>query len=325
MAMTPFSYASAETTEDALQVLGPDCRPLAGGIDLLGMLKEALIAPSRVVDIKRIPSLSDIEEREDGWHIGALTTLARLTAHRAISRLPELALFYQALRETASPQIRHAATLGGNLLQRPRCWYFRNALTHCLRKGGQRCFAFRGENRYHAILGGGPCYIVHPSDPAVALLALDASVTIQDQERSRSVPLADFYLLPKQNAHHETDLAPQELLTEILIPRPAPGTRGAYVKIAEHGARDFGLVSAAVQLSTSEDVVTAARVVLGGVAPVPWRSQEAEEALLGSALNPNTIDRAAHASTDGARPLAQNAYKVDLAQGVVRQALQGLV
>ena len=322
MAMTPFSYASAASIEDVLRVLDQDCRPLAGGVDLLGLFKEDLIAPSRLVDIKRIPGLDGIEEREDGWHIGALTPLYRVAAHRAISRLPELAVLHQALRETASPQIRHMATLGGNLLQRPRCWYFRNQLTHCLRKGGELCLAFRGENRYHAILGGGPCYIVHPSDPAVALLALDAAVVIHGLEGARTVPLSSFYLLPKQNAHQEVALAPDELLTEVVVPRPAQGTRGTYVKVAEHGARDFCLVSAAVQIATADDIVIGARVTLGGVAPVPWRAQEAEQSLLGSALSDETIDQATLSSTAGARPLTQNGYKVDLAHGVVRQALR---
>jgi xanthine dehydrogenase YagS FAD-binding subunit len=216
------------------------------------------------------------------------------------------------------------ATLGGNLLQRPRCWYFRNKLTHCLRKGGRQCFAFRGENKYHAILGGGPCYIVHPSDPAVALLALDASVVVAGPRGGRTVPLAAFYLLPKQDAHNETALAADELLTEVVIPVPVAGARSAYVKVAERQAWDFALVSAAVRLTLEGGTVRSVRVALGGVAPVPWRAADAEEALLGQPLSKETIARAAAAATEGARPLAQNAYKVELAQGVVRQALQSL-
>ena len=214
------------------------------------------------------------------------------------------------------------ATLGGNLLQRPRCWYFRCVHTHCLRKGGQRCFAFRGESKYHAILGGGPCYIVHPSDPAVALLALDASAVIAGPEGTRTVPLADFYLLPKQDAHNEVALETNELLTEVIVPTPTSGARSAYLKVAERQAWDFGLVSVAVQLALSGGTVQQARVALGGVAPVPWRATESEAALAGNPLTDEVIQQAAQKATAGSRALDHNAFKLDLAQGLVRQALR---
>jgi xanthine dehydrogenase YagS FAD-binding subunit len=222
------------------------------------------------------------------------------------------------------------ATLGGNLAQRPRCWYYRNKLTHCLRKGGERCYAFRGESKYHCILGGGPCYIVHPSDPAVALLALDASTVITGPAGTRTVSLSDLFLLPRQDVHREVDLAVDELIVEVVVPVPEEGarsaqsTRSVYLKVAERAAWDFALVSAAVQVSLEGDTVRRARVVLGGVAPVPWRAEGAEEVLVGGALDDASIARAAQAATEGARPLAQNAYKVDMAQGIVRQALHGL-
>jgi xanthine dehydrogenase YagS FAD-binding subunit len=253
-----------------------------------------------------------------------MVRLSALLDDPALAGRPDLACLREALLETASPQLRHMATLGGNLLQRPRCWYFRNALTHCLRKGGQRCYAFRGENKYHAILGGGPCYIVHPSDPALALLALDASVVVVGREGARTIPIAAFYLLPRQDAHREADIAPDEILTEVVVPEPAERARSVYVKVAERQVWDFALVSAAVQLTLDGDRVTSARVALGGVAPAPWRAESAEEALAGAVLTDGTIDRAARAATTGARPLAQNAFKVDLAQGVLRQALQRL-
>jgi xanthine dehydrogenase YagS FAD-binding subunit len=238
-----------------------------------------------------------------------------------------LACLRQALFQTATPQIRHMATIGGNLLQRPRCWYFRNKLTHCLRKGGERCFAFRGENERHAILGGGPCHIVHPSDPAVALLALDASVVIAGPEGVRTVPLGEFYLLPREDAHNEVALADNEMLVEILVPTPPPGSSsiawfGAYLKVPERGNRDFALASVALQLGLNGEVVEHARVALGGVAPVPWRAIAAEEALTGQALTAQAIQEASRAATDGARPLEQNAYKVDVVQGLVRRALE---
>jgi xanthine dehydrogenase YagS FAD-binding subunit len=327
MAMNRFQYGRAASVGEAIEVLDDRCRPLAGGTDLVAMIKDGLVAPDMLVDLKRIPGLDGVREEADGLRVGALVRLSDLLAHPAIAERRAVACLYEALLRTASPQLRHMATLGGNLLQRPRCWYFRNKLTHCLRKGGQRCFAFRGENKYHCLLGGGPCYIVHPSDPAVALLALDASVVIVGPQGTRTVSLADFYLLPKQDAHNEVALAANELLTEVMIPASAAGARGArstYIKVAERQAWDFALVSAAVHLTLVGETVQRARVALGGVAPVPWRVVAAEDALLGEALTDEAIERAALAATDGARPLAQNAYKVELAQGVVRQALQHL-
>lgn len=324
MAMDRFAYARATTLEAALESMTEACRPLAGGTDVVAMMKEELISPERLVDLKRIPDLDQVREDSEGLRIGALIKLSALLADPVWDRRPELACLQEALLETASPQLRHMATLGGNLLQRPRCWYFRNKLTYCLRKGGQLCFAFRGENKYHAILGGAPCHIVHPSDPAVALLALGASVVVAGRGGTRTVPLAEFYLLPRQDAHREVALEADELVTEVLIPPQAAGTRSVYVKVAERQAWDFALLSAAVQLALEGDTVRETRVALGAVAPVPWRARDIEDALVGQPLTADTIERAAEAATAGARPLAQNAYKVDLAQGVVREALRRL-
>ena len=324
MAMNRFAYARAATVSEALDALGEGCLPLAGGTDLLSMAKEDLIAPECLVDIKRLPGLDGIEEKEDGLHIGAMVRLSVLANDPAVTGCAELACLYEALLHTASPQLRHMATLGGNLLQRPHCWYFRNKLTHCLRKGGQTCYAFRGENKYHAILGGGPCYIVHGSDPAVALLALDASVTVVGPDGERTVPLSEFYLLPREDAHREVALAPGELLTEVTVPIPPTGARGTYHKVAERQSWDFGLVTAAVLVVLQGDVVESARVTMGGVAPVPWRAIESEQALAGQPLSDAAIEAAALAATSGARLLQDNAYKIELAQGVVRQALRSV-
>ena len=324
MAMNRFAYGRATSIAEAIEVLDDQCRPLAGGTDLLAMIKEDLVAPIKLVELKRIPGVDQVWEEAGTLHIGALCRLSDLLNHPTVSGLPAWTCLYRALLRTASPQVRHMATLGGNLMQRPRCWYYRNARTHCLRKGGQRCFAFRGENKYHAILGGGPCYIVHPSDPAVALLALDASVVVAGPGSTRTVPISDFYLLPRQDAHNETALAANELITEVIVPAPTPGALGTYLKSAERQAWDFALVSAAVQIAFDGEIVQVARVSLGGVAPVPWRSTAAEEALAGQPLTEATIEQAAQAATAGARPLAQNEFKVDLAQGLVRQALRDL-
>lgn len=324
MAMNRFAYGSAASLAEAIEALDGQCRPLAGGTDLLALIKEELIEPERLLDIKGIADMAGVQERADGLHLGALTRLSDLLRHPIINSRPAWAGLYEALLQTASPQLRHMATLGGNLLQRPRCWYFRNKLTHCLRKGGQQCFAFRGENKYHAILGGGPCYIVHPSDPAVALLALEAAAIVAGPGGTRTVSLQDLYLLPRQDPRHETGLAMNELIIEVVVPTPSDAARGAYIKAAERQTWDFALVSVAAQVALDGDRVRHARLALGGVAPIPWLAQEAAQGLVGQTLGDEMIDRVARAAVDGARPLEQNAYKIDLAQGLVRQALRRL-
>ena len=321
MSMKPFAHANASTVQEAVEVLDETCRPFAGGTDLLAMMKEGLSAPGRLVNLKTIPSLGQVMTGRNGWRIGATVKLAHIAAHLSMTGLPVL---QQAIVQSASPQLRHMATLGGNLAQRPRCWYYRNPLTECWRKGGPMCYAFRGENREHVILGGGPCYAVHPSDPAVALLALDAVVTVVGPGTTRSVPLGEFYQVPSRQDRLGMALAPNELITEITIPSPAPGSRGTYVKVARRAAWDFALASAAVQVVLIDGMVQQARVALGGVATIPWRALEAEQALVGQQLTAEVIDSAARAATAGAKPLAQNGYKVDLVQGVVRQALQAV-
>jgi xanthine dehydrogenase YagS FAD-binding subunit len=222
-------------------------------------------------------------------------------------------------------------TLGGNLVQRPRCWYFRNRHVPCWRKGGRKCFAFRGENKYHTIMGKGPCYAVHPSDPAVALLALDASVVLTGPEGERTLPLAAFYRPPapdvqRANGYHPvTVLAPDELITDVVIPRPEEGTRSTYVKMMERGDWDFALVSVAVRLRMSGETVAGAKIALGGVATIPWLRDGAAEALVGEPLTEDAFDAAADAAVADARPLEHNGYKVDLLKGAIKQALRALI
>ena len=320
--MKPFVYADGSTVEEVTCVLDGACRPLAGGTDLLPLMKAGLSAPERLVNLKAIPGLDSLIRREDAWHVGALVTLSRLAGDEQLGR--DLAVLAEASRGSASPQLRHRATLGGNLLQRPRCWYFRDPLVHCWLKGGEHCFAVDGQNQRHAVFGGGPCYIVHPSDPAVALLALDASVVILGPGGGRTVPLADFIRPPRQAAWSETSLALDELVTAVHIPHPPSGARGAYLKVAQRAVWDFSLVSAAVQLVFEGDTVRAARVALGGVAPVPWRAREAEAALLDGPLTTSAIARTAEAATSDAKPLSRNGYKIDLIRGTVAGALRSL-
>jgi xanthine dehydrogenase YagS FAD-binding subunit len=324
MTMNRFAHADASSLEEAIEVLDKECRPLAGGTDLLGLMKQGLIAPKRLVNLKTIPELDQIREEGDGWHVGATVSLSRLAAHPSIGQRPEMACLYEAILQSASPQLRHMATIGGNLVQQPRCWYYRNPLIPCWRKGGQRCFALHGENKYHTILGESPCHAVHPSDPAVALLALGVCAAAAGPTGRRTIPLAEFYRLPTRENRRDAVLVEKELIAEVIIPLPLVGSRSTYVKIAERGSWDFALISVAAQLVFSGEMVEKARVVLGGVASMPWRTPGVEEALEGKVLSPAVIKQAAEAATAGIRLLEHNAYKVDLVRGAVRRALQSL-
>jgi len=322
--MKRFAYARATTVEGAVQALGDRCRPLAGGTDLVGLMKKGLVALDRVVSLRAIPDLRKMERDENGWRIGALTTLSKLGDRSDGNIGRQLTVLSEAALSSASPQLRHVATLGGNLVQRPRCWYFRNPSTRCWLKGGDHCFAAVGKNAYHAILGADMCHIVHPSDPAVALLALDAEVEVVGPDGSRRIGLGEFFAKPQRGARSETVLGADELMTQVLVPGPPAGAQGVYVKVAERAAWDLALVSAAVQMEITDDIVEAVKVVLGGVASMPWRVREAERVLTGKALTAERIEEAASASSSGAAPLSDNGYKVRLVEGAVGEALRRL-
>lgn len=293
----------------------------AGGIDLIDHLKERLESPPRIVDLKGIPGLADIKVEPDGTlRIGALVKLADLASH-AVVKKTHTALAMAAL-ETASPQVRNVATLGGNVLQRPRCWYYRLEEYQCLKKGGEVCYAVGGENRYHVIFGGGPSYAVHPSNTAVALVALGASFVFDGPKGARTVAASDFFQLPSKNALVENTLGVAEILTEIRVP-PAAG-RSIYEDVRERQAFDWPLVSMAASVRLEGGLVKDARVVLGAVAPIPWRSTRAEAALLGKPLTEATLQEAGRAAIVGAAPLSDNGYKVGLVQTLVRRTLAQL-
>jgi len=321
--MRAFEYVKPATVADAVRELGrswADAKILAGGIDLLGELKEGIIAPQRIVNIKGISGLRYIRFSEkEGLRLGALVTLEEIETHQVIRQR------YTALAEAAhsvgTPQIRNVGTIGGNLCQRPRCWYYRDEHTKCLKKGGPMCFAYNGENKYHAILGGGPCYIVHPSDCAPALIAFRASVTVVSPRGQRTVPLEEFFVLPSRRLDHETILEPDEIVTEIQVPAPAPNTRSTYLKFKERDSHDFAIVGAAVVMRLRGKVCEDVRIVLSGVAPIPWRSPEAEAVLKGKAITPELAEQAGKAAVAKAQPLSQNAYKVPLTQAIVKQAV----
>ena len=238
---------------------------VGGGSEILQLMKDRVIMPDYIVNLKSIPGLSAIKEDRGGVRIGALTTLSEVEEHRAVRE--KLLILSDAAGEAASPQIRNAGTIGGNICQRPFCWYFRSSNFNCLRKGGQVCYTVTGDSRFHAILGAGPSYIVHPSDTAPALVALDAQIKIAAPSGERIMPLEKFFVLPSVDFKRENILKPGEIVTEIFVPYPKSGSKGFYHKVRERLAWDHAIVSVATVVQSNGGVARDARVVLGGVAP----------------------------------------------------------
>jgi xanthine dehydrogenase YagS FAD-binding subunit len=319
--MKPFSYARATDLADALRHLRSGAVPLAGGTDLLGLMKAGIAAPEKVVDISGIAELRGwTRTRGKGLRIGALTPLVDLeTASDLGAQVPIIA---EALRPAATPQLRTMGTAGGNLLQQNRCWYFRDEAFPCWRKGGTRCFAIDGDNRQHAILGAEECVAVAPSDLAPALIALDAEVTLRNTRGTRTIPLAALYVAPHGTVRREHQLRAGELITEIRIGETALGRSGAFEKAMERRAWSFATVSVAVSARMKDGKAREVRVVLGGVAPIPWRARSAEALVDGQALDDAACAAAADAALEGAAPLRDNGYKVPLARELVRRALR---
>ncbi len=331
--MNAFEYANAPTVEEAVKLLTPADpktdpdhlpRALAGGQDLLTTLKAYITPAPRVVNLKTIQGLDKITAGPDGsLKIGALATLTAIEEHDAIRKnFPGLALAAAAI---ATPQIRNLGTIGGNLCQRPRCWYFRLETVKCLKKGGTECYASTGQNKYNAIIAGGPSYIVHPSDLAPMLIALNATLTIAGPGATRTLPVQDFFALPKVSVRRENVLKPGEIVTEIQVPASAMAKNSTYLKFKERESLDFAMsaVAAAVEFNPDK-TVKAARLVLAGVAPIPWRVPEAEKALIGKKLDKDTLAAVAQIALADADPLEHNAYKVPLTQTLIRRALTTL-
>jgi len=292
----------------------------AGGTDTLSRMKEGLVKPEKLVNLKAVDELHFVEERKDGLHIGATTKLAELIEHPALKKYAGLV---EAAKSIATPQLRNMATVGGNLMQRPRCWYFRSRHFPCLRKGGDVCFAVNGENKYHAIIGGDPCFIVHPSDLAVMLVALDAQVVIRGHKKAQQMPLQELDVLPKTDVMHETVLTPQEVLTEVIVPNPAG--RSHYLKFRERSSFDFAMVSVALAAEVSARTLTNVRVVFGGVAPKPWRAKSTEQVLEGREASDALAEKAGDVEMQNAVPLEKNEYKIILSKNLLKKAVQDLV
>jgi len=326
--MKRLSNANAQTLGGAVELAraarraGVRAAYAGGGSDLLGMVKERITEPDVVVSLRTVAGHDEVEATDDGVRVGGLITLDALSRDALIQA--RFAVLAEAAGTVATPQIRNVGTLAGNLSQRPWCWYYRNGFD-CYKAGGNQCFSATGENQFHAILGGGPSYIVHPSDTAVALVALEATFRLVGPSEERVVPAAEFFALPSADPARENVLREDELLAGVEIQAPATVALSAYHKVMDRESWTHAVVSAAVVMELEGDVCRRARIVLGGVAPTPWRVPAAEQVLVGARVTPALAARAGEMAVEGARPLSKNAYKVPLTSGVVERTVLELV
>jgi xanthine dehydrogenase YagS FAD-binding subunit len=324
--MKTFSNANPQSVAEAVKLLGKgNAAIVGGGSDLLGMVKERLVSPDVLVNLKSIPGLDKVTEQSGEVRIGGLTTLSTLAEHPLIrSRYAVLA---EAAGVVGTPQIRNAGTLAGNVSQRPWCWYFRNSFP-CYKNGGKTCFSVTGENEFHAIFGGGPSYIVHPSDTAPALMALEAKFVIAGPKGDRVIPAAEFFSLPRADPSKENVMAHDEILIEVHLPAAAKGLRSSYHKELDREAWTHAVASVAIALemdgSGKDATCRKAHVVLGGVAPIPWRVPKVEAMLAGKRITPELAAQAGQAAIEGAQPLAKNKYKIPLTAAIVKRTLATL-
>jgi xanthine dehydrogenase YagS FAD-binding subunit len=318
--LTAFTYNRPETLKALLQDLKQEeTRIHAGGTDLLGCLRDGVFSAKKVVSISALDDLKSIKKQSNGsLRIGALVTIHHLATDPEINNhYPTLA---QAAGEVASPQLREQGTIGGNLCQKPRCWYYRGEFP-CLRKGGKKCFALNGQNQFHAILGGSACHIVHPSDTAPALIALDASLEIQGSKGKRTLPVAELHVPAKKNPLREIYLEDNEIITAVHLPAPSKGRQSSYRKVRARQSWDFAVAGVAIALTLEGDKVKNPRIVLSGAAPIPWRSPAAENVLAGQAITEDIALKTAEAAMADARPLEHNGYKVPLFKGMITEEL----
>ena len=325
--MKTFELHDATTVQDAvtlLSKLGPGAKVLAGGSDLVGGIMKDWVQgkgmplPSFLVDVTTIPQMVSIRASNSGATIGAATTLTSIIESQDMRK--NYPLLVAAAESVASPLIRNFGTLGGNINQRPRCWFFRGEKFDCYKKGGDFCFAVTGDNRYHAVIGGELCYIVHPSDTATALLAYNAKAKIAGPQGEREVAFDDYFIGPRTDVLRENILTGNEVMTEVSLPAPNANLKTAWIKLKDRQVYDFALVSVAVAANVDNGVWKDGRIVLGGVAPVPYRAKVVEDALQGKDIKAS-IGQAAATIRTVARPLSANAYKVDIAQGLIERAV----
>jgi xanthine dehydrogenase YagS FAD-binding subunit len=318
----PFTYVNPTNEREAVAALSPEhekAMPLGGGQDLLARMKDYITQPDRIVNVKNALEATAAPVSGGGLRIGAAMKMVDLAEHAEVGRMyPAVAA---AAIEVGTPQIRNQGTVGGNLNQRPRCWYYRNEEFVCFKKGGNTCFSPAGENQFHAIFGSGPSFIVHPSSLAVPFVAYGATFRLFGPSGERLVPAAEYFTMPTlQNVQRENVLQPNELLTHVIL--PAPGTvKSGHYEVRYKASHDWPIAFATVLLVMNGSTVQSARVVMGAVAPIPWRSQAAEQALAGKAISPETAVAAAEAALRGATPLSQNAYKIQVAKTAVERAI----
>jgi xanthine dehydrogenase YagS FAD-binding subunit len=322
--MKTFANKNPQTLEQAISFVqqarkdGQTPSVVGGGSDLLGMVKEFIIKPDVLVNLKTIKGLDHVAPTAGGVDIGGLITLDTLGSHPLI-RI-QYSVLAEAAETVATPQIRNVGTLAGNVCQRPWCWYFRNGFP-CLKNGGDTCFSIVGDNRFHAIFGGGPSYIVHPSDTAPALVALDAKFRIVGPSGERVVPAADFFALPQKDATKENVLAADEVLAGVQLPPAHASRRSTYNKVLDREAWTHAVVSAAIVLDMDNEICRRARLVLGGVAPIPWRLPNVERLLTSQRITPELAAKAGEEAIVGAQKLSKNAYKLPMTKALVRRTV----
>jgi xanthine dehydrogenase YagS FAD-binding subunit len=322
--MNTFEYANATSIDDALSLMKTDGATIkAGGVDLLDLMKEHLFEPTRLVNIRNIRDLDYVKLDGDTLRIGPLATLAKLADDPTLKT--KFTALADAAGHAATPQIRNMATIGGNLMQRPRCWYFRNELFHCRKKGGETCYAQQGENQYHAIFNNQLCAIVHPSATAVALVALGASIELTSADnKKREIPLEKFFTLPAIDLHRENSIQPGEIITEVRVPTLPATAKSVYIKQGEKESFDWPIGEIAAVIDRNGDgTCKSASVVLGAASPVPHRAKEVESTLVGQKVDEALVRSAAQAALKAATPLANNRYKIALFQTLIEQAVLG--
>lgn len=318
--MKTFEYSRALSAESAAALLGKHGRYLAGGIDLLGEMKEYIVSPSRLVNVKDLPGTRDIAKTAEGFRLGTNVRVAEIAAHPDIQQ--SLTALAEAAAEVGSPQIRNVATLGGNLAQHSRCWYYRQRDLACLKRGGNTCYGREGQNKYLSIFSGNPCVSPAVSNLAVALAALGARVVVQRAGKETKLTIGELYEEAWKNPSVHNSLRPNDLILAVEVPSP-PG-KSAYLQVSEKSDFDWALVSCAVAGAVSDGKISGARIVLGAVAPVPFEVEKANQLLEGGVLDDKSATAAADLVLQEAMPLAQNGYKVPIAHALIRRALAKL-
>jgi xanthine dehydrogenase YagS FAD-binding subunit len=320
--MREFKIAQPRTTDELAALLTETQEPaamMAGGTDLIDELKSGISMVGLVVDLQAVAGLAGIAPEKEGLRIGAMTRVVEMAEDAAVARdYPSLK---EAALSLASPQLRNVGTVGGNLCQRPRCWYYRDPQVVCRKKGGSKCFAYQGRNKYHAIFGGSGCFIVFPSDLAPALISLGAKATIGSAKGDKVIPLEQLYALPEVDVTRENVLTKGQFLKSVWVPAPKAGQKAAYVKLKERGAWDFALVSAAVTGVVKDGVFAEISVVMGGIAPIPWRLKKAENVLRGMQATEALVRQAADEALKDASPLRENGFKADLVCAALKEAV----